>query len=55
VAYCTNGQDIPNDLLLADRAELVRQCIDLAKHVVADNNVMVDEMTRLWKGQNQGA
>jgi flagellar biosynthesis protein FlhF len=37
VAYCASGQNIPEDIELADRRQLIRSAIDLAKqHTVSD-------------------
>lgn len=48
VAYTSNGQSIPDDLQLADSRQLVRQAIEMAKHVVADDAMMSDELASLW-------
>lgn len=49
MVYTTNGQEIPNDLALADRADLVRLSIQLAREVKLDEQVMADELAERRK------
>ena len=50
IAYSSNGQDIPNDLAVANADDLIRATIELAKHREVDDAVMVDEMVSLSRG-----
>jgi|TARA_B110000879_G_scaffold172175_1_gene223507 flagellar biosynthesis protein FlhF len=47
VAYSTNGQAIPGDIVIAKADYLVRTAIDLARHSRADDESMADELATL--------
>jgi flagellar biosynthesis protein FlhF len=47
VAYSTNGQAIPGDIVIAKADYLVRTAIDLARHSRADDEAMADELATL--------
>jgi len=47
IAYSTNGQNIPDDIAVAEAATLVRAAIDLAKHHRADDDDMSEELQAL--------
>ncbi len=53
VAYSTNGQGIPDDIKVASSNTLVREAIELAKHVTTDDDAMADEMSSLSKSQQR--
>ncbi len=48
--YTTSGQNIPDDLAPADRAELIRRAIELARPVTASDDVMADELAAVARG-----
>jgi flagellar biosynthesis protein FlhF len=51
LAYSTDGQEIPNDIAVADARSLIRLAIELAKHVNTDHDAMAEEMATLAKAQ----
>lgn len=44
VAYSTDGQNIPQDIAVADSVALVKKAIKLAKHAVVDDDTMAQEI-----------
>ena len=55
MVYTTSGQAVPNDLALADRADLVRLSIQLAREVKLDEQVMADELAERRKFAQKNA
>jgi flagellar biosynthesis protein FlhF len=50
VAYSTNGQNIPDDIAVADKVALVKSAIRMAKNTEVDEASMADEIASLSRG-----
>ena len=51
IAYSTDGQNIPQDIAVADKLALVKTAIDLAKETEVDDQIMADELATLAKAR----